>query len=1413
MSNKKYEFTYSTKVIKPKGKMVYEYNPLYNYRLNKEVYSKDKEGHYLSADRTVLEQAFLVNKECTYSTDSHGNPVFIIPEDQVQARAQLEAKFGTGWSDLINDEVQKRNSLDWSHGFGYDANRNIYPLVMEEDGIIQDLVTSDADGDGGKGGNVLDFDLRHPVEITCQQSYDGSTNLILNDNKHIPRLINTRFTPLEHNTYERVDRKGNTDTNLYDFSEFDLDTSLTKRYKSIPYIRFERLLYGGELKVGMYHIFIKLADADGNETDILAESGCIPVYVGAIDDPGAIRGGQSEENSFKSISLTVYNVDSAYDYVHVYFTRTTATAGTVASYTCYKIDQNYRVLNNKCDITITGQEFIQPFPFSDIAIPHATFKAARTQAICQNRLFLGNVTMQTVDHDNLQRLSLNFLPFYSKNYTESLVGEVDEEYNGNQGRVGYYNANNVYSYVGYWPEEMYRFGVVYIMKDGTLSPVYNIRGIGALPNIEDISISAADQIVSPYYKDQCNTNSKDLYQKKGLNNPYTNPSSSEFVVDYDTWLINSATLENAAGVVKFPSEQLMKIEDPAGGTQPDNINIPEQSKYIDKETGDFATYSLVIKVSDSTLQELKSKYGVRGYFIVRQKRIPTILAQALVQGFSPQAGIPLMTASAIYPEATAKMLLAKQGKKLDPNTKTKADDGTEGYGIDAFKTEMFIESDGDLAYDEPEFQIIPWYTDNNKELIPPPNNDQFTAFCPEFEQNQAYYNAIFTGAQFPVKPVTGRLNFLEAETGGGRHFHATVPYALTIPDNENWGSCKIITVPDGTPAIRIGDATFRGRCGNPEDIKYQSLCDKQFSQEHPPVRDNFATSVRKKKKRNWIKWLAVGVAAAVTVVASIYTCGAAAAAGALLISALLAAGATAAATAAAKVCQLDLGYYKHTDGINDQTAYIVRGLYGPYLGITNASNLTPGSIINIYVPGTELRSNLDQFKVRFNDSSPYFAITDRTEIGKPFESTTVANDSVFTVFRGDCYVSTCTHRINRNFSDPDAPTNDEIVSRQTWIENWNNDAKENSEVNRGDVNAVPLGTWVTFPCRTSMNLAYRDVDHGNPGEEAMFGHKRAFYPFSAIDVSGSNKIPESDQYNQGFSTSVSPNPYYTLANVPYIKNVFQTRIAYSLPSGNDAFRNGIREFSIVDSKDYPLQYGGITRLVEFFSNLLVIFEHGIGLAKINERALLKASTEEIKVGAASVLPESLQMLTTDFGTQWSESVCKTDSAVYGLDTVAKKIWQVTPEGFKILSDFQVETFLIDNIKLGERELDPIIGVRNVKTHYNANKHDVMFTYYDGTQGFEEVAWNLCYNEYLKSFTTFYSWIPSYSANIHNQFFSYDRNTSKWISKLGMSKSGELKEKDNQDGYSLYDSDAEGVCLNNTEMDTWDTIDNFDDNWV
>jgi len=62
----------------------------------------------------------------------------------------------------------------------------------------------------------------------------------------------------------------------------------------------------------------------------------------------------------------------------------------------------------------------------------------------------------------------------------------------------------------------------------------------------------------------------------------------------------------------------------------------------------------------------------------------------------------------------------------------------------------------------------------------------------------------------------------------------------------------------------------------------------------------------------------------------------------------------------------------------------------------------------------------------------------------------------------------------------------------------------------------------------------------------------------------------------------------------------------------------------------------------------------------------------------------------------------------------------------------------------------------------------MFTFYDDVYEDYENVWNLCYNELLSEFVTFYSWVPSYSENIDTQFFSFDRNTSKWLTLLNKS---------------------------------------------
>jgi GTPase SAR1 family protein len=95
----------------------------------------------------------------------------------------------------------------------------------------------------------------------------------------------------------------------------------------------------------------------------------------------------------------------------------------------------------------------------------------------------------------------------------------------------------------------------------------------------------------------------------------------------------------------------------------------------------------------------------------------------------------------------------------------------------------------------------------------------------------------------------------------------------------------------------------------------------------------------------------------------------------------------------------------------------------------------------------------------------------------------------------------------------------------------------------------------------------------------------------------------------------------------------------------------------------------------------------------------------------------------------------------------------------------VQSFLNHNIDLKSSDTIPTIGIRDVRTHYNKYKRDVMFTFYNAINSLQETAWNLCFNESLDTFITFYSWIPSFSENINNIFFSFDRNASKNMARL------------------------------------------------
>lgn len=1067
---------------------------------------------------------------------------------------------------------------------------------------------------------LLNFDLEHPVTMDIQPSYDGTVNVIFNDNKNVPRLINSRFSTTELNTYELVDRVGDNDTNIYDQDSFDLDSSLYKRINSIPTVKFIGVSSSGQLKVGNYNFYFKYSDADGNETDFVADSGVVTIFKGNDCDPFSIDGGISDENAFKSISFQLNNIDYSYNYITVYYTRNTGDSYQTRSTKAYKINDKYIVKHQICTINVTGLEDSTEIPISEINNQFFQVNKAKTSVQCQNRLFLGNVAKPDTPYKDLTDISLRMLPILNSVDSKNTIGQVEYNYVDDSSLINsyeYYNTKNIYYNVGYWDNEIYRLGVVYIMSDNSLSEVFNIRGGNNIKSITDYTINNPE------------INPEILYSDSG--------DRQYITIDEDTNCLHGGkSLENSKGVVRF-----MK-----------NTDNSEYINYIQ------------VLVPTVVLKYLKDTYDIKGLFFVRQKRNPTLLAQAFTMSYDSEAQCP-----AIYCRGT-NYIESFLTQRPVQTTNKKGINGLINRYLEAKQA-------GRLIHDYNKHLCILKNTKSGGDIV--------TAICPEFMINQSRYNALFTGTDYVIESV-GKYGGLEWQDNNHRMYNAIGGKTINYK-----GKAKIISVTDDTPSVAIDNTIFRSKLGDAEEAY-------QFR-------------------------------------------------------------------------------YIEANNRSKSDAYnLVRGIYSPYLGIVSKGNISYNSIINIYIPGYSESQMNNYFAIRYDDNTAYYSIGDRIDINTAIHDWKHLNDikdnpyQYTTLARGDCYLCTFTHRLNRNFADSSNPYNDEILDEDTWKNNYDaNNSEKLQRINRGDVNAVQLGSWITFKLRSSTNLSIRSIDESNINEKGIFGRPRAWYPYQQDLISGNNKIPESYLYNDGLRSTLNEKYYFNVPEVPYIKNIYQNRIIYSDIAINDAYRNGYRVFKSTNYVDYTKEYGSIIKLVPMGSSLICVFEHGVVLLPVNERIQTgEGDGGAIFINTKNVLPENPQIVLSDMiGSQWAESVVKTPYAVYGVDTVAKKIWRTDGKNLETISDFKVNKFLVDNLSLSERETTPIIGIRNVKTHYNANKNDVMFTFYDQKYGFEDKAWNLCYNEITKSFVTFYSWLPSYSANIDNIFFTFDRYVSKYIAKLGL----------------------------------------------
>lgn len=1099
----------------------------------------------------------------------------------------------------------------------------------------------------------IDVDLDNPLNLECQPSYDGTVNLIINDDKHPPRIINTRFSAIEDNRYRIINRNQKEQTNIYEETMIDQQTRLFRNINYIPRIQFISLDSFGQLKGGNYTFYVKFADNDFNKTDVVCESGQIAVFNGTISDPTTIMGTLQDERTDKAISIKINNIDTSFQKVYLYYTRETSDVNGARITEAAMIKEPYDIKNSYLNITVNGFEEVQEINEEELNIKYLYVDRVKTQAQNQGMLFFGNVEMTTIEPRDLQALSL-YIKVGLKRLEES-IGYVSTKYTckatDDSEQTEYYNPQNIYYNLGYWPDEMYRLGIVYIMRDDSLSEVFNLRGVKfdlnkGLDNTGFVSSISEDVNCSMNleYVEQGEGSSKYNYWWVGADDPTTSEKETHTLIDGKPVIkyekLNDGSYKAIPGDWSNVSINYIPKEDfILNGQHLDNImgvfKLPANLQIYDHENEETHPWGFEITFPEGLPERLRSM-GIKGFFIVRQKRISTILCQGLSIGIDRAGHVPVLP-------------IWNKEKFV-------------------YRTESFINEQGVLS------------TDFKKKDVDYKATSALLSIDPCVTP---LLQSTFDGSEFTIQAYEPRI--IEPQTE-----HSRVFYALSKKDEISKANWTQETTPWPSSSFQKLNTIYVG-----SDIPFKYMANQSFSTR---------------------------------------------------------------AGAAEEVKQIAfLGQQDYSADYRN----LLRGIWCPILGLSNSVN--DGWIYNVKVKNFSTVFEQEYFKIRGNDNSPFFAITDRWAIDDP-----KIKESGVTAFRGDCYTCTISMRLQRNFIDSDVPTNEIIIDPNTWKDNYKgyNTTDEDNwlSINRGDVNTVPIGSWITWKCFSNYNLGLRSQDYTNVEEMALMGNPRSFYPLTGSSMSVANKIEESWKLNEGYSATIGKKRFLPVQDIPYTRDIFDTRIMFSNVQQDDAFQNAYRIFQGLSYKDMDRQYGGLVKLIGWGTSLLAIFEHGITIIPVNEKALMTTTTgQSIHMYGAGVLQNQMSVISQDYGSIWQESIIRTPLGVYGVDTYAKKIWRFSQDkGLELISDAKIQRYLNDHIRLKEKDKYPTIALRNVKSHYNNYKGDIMFTFYNNT---EDEEWNICYNERIDKWSTRYSWIPLYSDNVNNIYYSLDKKRAEVLAHI------------------------------------------------
>lgn len=339
----------------------------------------------------------------------------------------------------------------------------------------------------------LNLKITHQCDIIYRLRRGTERVIYWVDGYNRPRTFNLdRLYNFYTNAYTAY-LNGGGDPNTYvgekwDNSSFDL----IKSYQSIPFFTNVEITQVGSILPGSYNFAIQLVDADLNPTEWITTSNTVNMYNDSTDSSyDKIRGSRNTQDGLqsfdrinKSIKLTLTNLDTNFPYYRIAIIPATSVDGNPTRAfvsDIQAITQNTFVYSgNDSSLTQTSLE--------DILIENEVIYSPNHIEQIENRLVLADTKGQSVNWCDYQK-------FASKISSDLVTKDII--LNSVLSEPNLKNAKSTFMFRGYMPGEVYSFAIVYVFKDGSLSPAFHIPGKG----INDLSSTMKGYELTSIYED------------------------------------------------------------------------------------------------------------------------------------------------------------------------------------------------------------------------------------------------------------------------------------------------------------------------------------------------------------------------------------------------------------------------------------------------------------------------------------------------------------------------------------------------------------------------------------------------------------------------------------------------------------------------------------------------------------------------------------------------------------------------------------------------------------------------------------------------------------------------------------------------------------------------------------------------